>query len=129
MTDAELTASSAIYASYVEDIGRIGSRHETVRAFYITLLTALFTFLASAEVHALLGGIGVAVCFAWALHMRTFREIYKKKFDALREIEKNLPLKPFTAEGTPPRVHVTAVDQGLAVVVGVLFVLLWVLKD
>ena len=135
MTSDELTASSTIYTSYVEDLGRIGGRHETVRAFYITLLTTLFTFLALAGkdgllqdlrmgVQALVGLVGLAVCGAWALHMRAFREIYEQKFSALRAIEASLPIKPFTQEGHAPRVHITAVDQGLAVVVGILFMVL-----
>ncbi len=140
MTPEELTASSAIYGSYVEDLGRIGSRHETVRAFYITLLTTLFTFLAlagkdgllqdlRAAVQALVGLVGVAVCVAWALHMRAFHDIYQQKFKALRSIEANLPIKPFSQENAAAlKVHITAVDQVLAVVVGVLFVALWLTK-
>jgi len=124
----------------VEDLGRIGSRHETVRAFYITLLTTLFTFLAlagkdgllqdlRAAVQALVGLVGVAVCVAWALHMRAFHDIYQQKFKALRSIEANLPIKPFSQENAAAlKVHITAVDQVLAVVVGVLFVALWLTK-
>lgn len=139
MTDAELTASVSLYADYVEDLGRIGSRHETLRAFHITLLTTLFTFLAlagkdgllqnlRAQVEALVALVGVAVCGAWALQMRAFHDIYEEKFKALRAIERDLPIKPFTLEGTASRVHITTVDQGLAVVVGVLFVALWLMK-
>jgi len=124
----------------VEDLGRIGSRHETVRAFYITLLTTLFTFLAlagkdgllqdlRAAVQALVGLVGVAVCVAWALHMRAFHDIYQQKFKALRSIEANLPIRPFSQENAAAlKVHITAVDQVLAVVVGVLFVALWLTK-
>jgi hypothetical protein len=140
VTPEELTASSAIYGSYVEDLGRIGGRHETVRAFYITLLTTLFTFLAlagkdgllqdlRAGVQALVGLVGVAVCVAWALHMRAFADIYQQKFKALRAIEANLPIKPFSQEDVAAfKVHITAVDQVLAVVVGLLFIVLWLTK-
>jgi hypothetical protein len=139
MTDEERTASVAIYGAYVEDLGRIGSRHETLRGFHIMLLTTLFTFLALAgkdgllqnfrpEVEALVGLVGVAVCVAWALQMRAFHDIYEEKFKALRAIEADLPIKPFRQEGTASRVHITAVDQVLALVVGVLFIALWLTK-
>ena len=140
MTPEELIASTAIYGNYVEDLGRIGGRHETARAFYITLLTTLFTFLAlagkdgflqdlRAGVQALVGLVGIAVCAAWSLHMRAFGDIYRQKFKALRAIEASLPIKPFSQEDVASlKVHITAVDQVLAVVVGALFIALWFTK-
>jgi hypothetical protein len=37
-----------LFKTYLDDLGRIGSRHENVRTFYVSVISALFVFLAMA---------------------------------------------------------------------------------
>jgi hypothetical protein len=70
----------SLYGVYLEDLGRIGSRHETARQFYITVITAIaafFTISAKDNIFspsAIWVGISssiaaVAVCVLWFAHM------------------------------------------------------------
>jgi hypothetical protein len=91
------------YKSYLADVGNIGVRHENSRRFYVTVISALFTFLAMAdngktlfalrpEVQNVVGGVGITLCIVWVMHMQSFGAIYKAKFDTLRELEKQMNL-------------------------------------
>ena len=86
------------YKAYLQDVGNIGSRHETSRHFYLSVVSALFVFLAMAgpngvfeavkgKVLVLVGGFGLAMCVVWILHMQSFGAIYRAKFGVLRAIE------------------------------------------
>lgn len=46
-------ATLEIYKAYLDDLGRIGSRQEILRQFYLSVISALFVFL------SLAGGTGV----------------------------------------------------------------------
>lgn len=129
--------------AHLEDLGRIGSRHETVRAFYVSVITALFTFLAMTgkdgvlqdmrgRIQALVGGVGILICTAWFFHMWSFAQIYKAKLATLRDMEQKLPFQPFQAESSSLGVHpirITLLDRVVALVFVGLFVLLWLFKN
>ncbi|MBI4538671.1 MAG: hypothetical protein HY704_04065 [Gemmatimonadetes bacterium] len=102
-------AIPALFKAYLEDLGRIGGRHETTRAFYLTVVSALFVFLSMAgatgrlmgvraEAQRVVGIAGFLISLAWREHMRSFRALYAAKLSTLRTIEKDLPVKPFTIE-------------------------------
>ncbi len=70
-----------IYKSYLADVGRIGGRHEEVRKFYLSAMSALFAFLAlggptgvlkvvQGQVVLILSVPGIVICGAWVEHMR-----------------------------------------------------------
>jgi hypothetical protein len=142
-----------VYTAYLEDLGRIGGRHETIRAFYLSVVTAVFAFLALAGqegplqrmaglVQILVAIVGIAISAAWFLHMWSFAQLYRAKFETLHKLEKKLGIepftmeqnaleegrsyRPFTAEHRAPskRVRVTIIDRYIAVIFGVLFLVL-----
>lgn len=132
-----------IYKAYLDDLGRIGGRHETLRTFYVSLISALFTFLSLAggsdalftirtDVQIVVGIVGGLISIAWFAHMRAFSMLYQTKFRVLKRMEEGVgfPVQPFKDEAPDrlERVHVTWVDQAVAVVFVLLFVLLFFIK-
>jgi hypothetical protein len=104
-------ACRSLWSSYLDDLGRMGSRHETARAFYLTVLTAVWAFFGLAEekkqlvqmsntVFNVTGLVGLAICVAWLRQMWSFHVIFIAKKATLRELEKKLSttLQPFTVE-------------------------------
>ena len=97
-----------VFKAYLDDLGRIGGRHETLRQYYITVVSALASFLSLAGGQGMLQGVqqgttvvglaGILVCLAWFLHMRSFAAIFKAKIATLRHIESGLPVEPFAKE-------------------------------
>lgn len=98
-----------MYKTYLEDLSRIGARHETSRRFYLSLISALFVFLSMSgwtgvfqnvegPVLAIVVIVGVLVCVAWFSHMRSFAWLCAAKLSALRELEGRLPAQPFGIE-------------------------------
>jgi hypothetical protein len=106
---ADQSSRIAIYAAYVEDLGRIGSRHESARKYYVSVISALFVFLSMAgadgpfanvrgSVMIVVAFVGMIVCLAWFEHMRSFGMIYAAKFHTLRQLEGSGDEGPFTVE-------------------------------
>ncbi len=129
----------ALFQTYLDDLGRIGVRHETLRQFYITVISALFVFVAMAgengplakvPKHALLmvGLVGVAICLSWFFHMSSFAAIFKAKRATLCEIEKKLPFQLFGTEdrilSQKFRMRLTTVDRIVAIAFVLLFAFL-----
>lgn len=93
-----------LYETYVENLNQIGTRHETLRQFYLTLMSALMALFATSGEDALfrttsggraaINAAGLVVAVAWALHMRRFSVIFVVKKIVLRNCEKELKL-PF----------------------------------
>jgi hypothetical protein len=50
----ENAAHVEMYKAYLEDLGRIGGRHENARKFYVSVISALFVFLSMAGTGGLL---------------------------------------------------------------------------
>jgi hypothetical protein len=99
-----------LYTAYLEDLGRIGGRHENARKFYISVISALFVFLSMAgkdgpfvnvqgKVLLVVAVVGIFVCVAWFDHMGSFGKLYFAKLETLRVMETEVgSLKPFTIE-------------------------------
>src|SRR5260221_5313750 len=79
------------YKAYLEDIGRIGERYECSKNFYVSLITALFTFLALAGKDKrvfkldlgfiwLVAFVGVGICSVWIAHTRSVSVLFRFKF-------------------------------------------------
>lgn len=105
--------SIQMYKAYLDDLGRIGGRHENVRKYYMSVMSALFVFLSMAgkdgifvNVHGpvlnVVAVVGVLICLAWFEHMRSFGFLFGTKLKTVRKLEEemelNLPLRPFTIE-------------------------------
>lgn len=132
------------YKVYLQDIGNIGTRHETARGFYISVLSALLTFLALAgkdgplkeidsSLVAVIGAGGIAICFLWLCHTLAFSAIYRAKFARVSAMEEHLPFKNFEAEykalrADPAYLPLTYIECFITFVFGCLFLAAIILK-
>ena len=138
-TKEQLETILSLYKAYLEDLGRLGSRHETLRAFYLSVISALFVFLSLASptgalptisegVKQLVGGVGILMSVSWGLHMWSFAGLYKAKFSVLSAGERDFLFKPFTAEQEAlkkfQRPRLTVIDRFVAGIFAVLFLVL-----
>jgi hypothetical protein len=139
----EQTVIVDLYRSYLEDLGRIGGRHENMRTFYLSVMSALSAFLAMAgrdgpfmNVRGLafigVAAVSLLICAAWWLHMRSYRSLYAAKRAGLQEIETHLYVKPFTAEQSNLQragyLHISSIDQVIPFAFGLLFLGLLLVK-
>jgi len=111
MAEASLIANQRIeqYKAYMQDVANIGSRHETARAFYLSVLSALLAFVALAGTDGPLSDISsnlfvvislgaIAICVLWFLQTLSFGALYSAKLEQLHKMEERLPFKNFTNE-------------------------------
>ena len=126
----------AIYKAYLDDLGRLGGRHETLRAFYLTLVSALATLLGLTsstgplsgvrdDVQLSVAAVGLLIAVLWSAHMRSFGIYFRAKRTVLSELEDGWSIAPFTKETaqTPKRFYrVTYVDQLIAIAFMIFFV-------
>lgn len=112
-TKQKATVGIQIYKVYLEDLGRIGGRHDNIRKFYMSVMSALFVFLSlggkngifvsvQGAILGIVGVVGIVICIAWFEHMRSYGKLYLAKLSTLRHLEEDLendrPLKPFMFE-------------------------------
>ena len=129
------------YTAYMQDLGNIGVRHENSRNFYLSVVSALFVFLAMAgkqgflaslagPVRILVGLFGLVLCAVWVMHMRSFGAIYRAKFDVLSEMERLQGLFPISDQewkykSADPRYQLlTLIDSLIPLLFAILFVVL-----
>lgn len=97
------------YKAYMQDLANIGSRHETARAFYLSVLSALLAFVALAGKDGPLNSIGIhlfelisvgaiAICVLWLANTLSFAALYHAKLAQLTKMEEKLPYQNFAAE-------------------------------
>jgi len=97
------------YKAYMQDLANIGSRHETARAFYLSVLSALLAFVALAGKDGPLGSVGIhlfelisvgaiAICVLWLANTLSFAALYQTKLAQLTKMEEKLPYQNFAAE-------------------------------
>lgn len=97
------------YKSYMQDLANIGSRHETARGFYLSVLSALLAFVALAGKDGPLNGIGshlfgvvslgaIAICVLWLVHTLSFAALYSAKLGRVKIMEEKLPFRNFAEE-------------------------------
>lgn len=126
------------YKAYLQDIGNIGARHETARGFFISVLSALLTFLALAGKDGPLKDIGYAlvlvvgigsfaICILWLCNTLAFSALYSHKFGRLGHMEKELPFQNFEGEYAALKndrrfLPITYIECGVAAVFALLFV-------
>jgi hypothetical protein len=131
-----------LFKAYLEDLGRVGGRHETLRQFYLSVISALATILGLAgkdgilkgvhEAAVVVGLVGVLIGVAWFLHMGRFADIFSAKGETLEDLESDLPAKLFTTERAKLKggqyLRLTSVDQVVAFCFIVLFAALAYMK-
>lgn len=93
------------YKAYLSDLGNIGTRYTTSNGFYLSVITALMGILALTKVGEIferpktyLGLVvsvfAVLVCLVWRRSVTDYAELFKIKFEVLREMEQKGNLFP-----------------------------------
>jgi hypothetical protein len=133
------------YKAYMQDVANIGTRHETARGFYLSVLSALLAFVALAGTGGPLSSIGsnlfvvislgaIAICVLWFLNTLSFAALYRAKLGQLHKMEEKLPFHVFTAEFDALKkdwryIQLTTVECIVASVFIILFVVALVLNS
>ena len=97
------------YKAYLGDLGNIGTRYTTENGFYVSIISALLAILALAKkgeafasfdvlLYVVVPIFACLLCMIWRESMKSFSSLFKRKFDVLREMEKQLPFAPFLRE-------------------------------
>ena len=97
------------YKAYLDDLGNIGTRYTTANGFYVSIVSALLAILALAQKGEAFASFDVLLyivvpifacllCAIWRESMKSYGSLFRRKFDVLREMEKQLPFKPFLRE-------------------------------
>jgi hypothetical protein len=97
------------YKAYIADVGNIGTRHTQTNTWYVSILSALLVVVTLTGSTSALGGIanpiraavgvlGILLCLSWRYHGRSFGELYRVKFDVLRQMELWLPFRCYKLE-------------------------------
>ena len=75
-------------------------KRNTANNVYITInaaILALVTFTLDYK-NLLLSIVGILICVLWLKSIRSYTKLSKVKYDIVNEIERKLPLQPFTCE-------------------------------
>ena len=133
----------SLFQTYLEDMGRVGARHEALRTFYVSVISALSAFLAMAgkdgvfqavrdTASVVVGLVGITLCVAWMLHMSSMAKLFTAKRETLRTIEQRLPFQLFATEErhlqNVQRIRLTTIDRLVAIAFVVLFAALLFVK-
>jgi hypothetical protein len=97
------------YKAYLADLGNIGTRYTTANGFYVSIISALLAILALAKKGEALARIDVLLylvvpifacllCMIWRDSMKSYSNLFKRKFEVLRKMEERLPFQPFKLE-------------------------------
>ena len=105
----EITQALEQYKAYLQDLGNIGARFSTANGFFISVITALVGILAFTKTGEVLSDLKTIfrlavplfaslVCWIWSREIKFYQEIFRVKFQILREIEKDGGLFPAFAQ-------------------------------
>jgi len=97
------------YNAYLRDMGNLGSRQETARGFFLSILSALLALSAFAgepghsndpgSLQSVVVGFGgIAVSALWCAHTLSFGALYGRKFQTLERMEAELPFQNYKAD-------------------------------
>lgn len=89
-----------LYKLAVEMTDRMSARRVSTNAFFVTVNTALLSFLGVAELQTVwpVAVAGIIVSFTWALLIRSYRNLNAAKFTVINNAEQKLPLKIYYDE-------------------------------
>jgi hypothetical protein len=128
------------YKTYVEMADRISQRRALTNTFFLTLNTAIFTFVGTfwenppqAELVWLTIPLVVVLgqCFAWFYLVRSYRLLNTAKFRVIGAMEERLPASPYwraewseLGEGKDPTLYwpLTHIEKWIPILYGVLYV-------
>jgi hypothetical protein len=89
-----------LYKLAVEMTDRMSARRVSTNAFFVTVNTALLSFLGVAELETVwpVAVAGIIVSFTWALLIRSYRKLNAAKFTVINSAEQQLPLRIYSDE-------------------------------
>lgn len=97
-----------LYKLAVEMADRVSARRTTANGFFLTLHAAVITAVGFARPTDAAAGrafaaiitaiAGIALCFAWWLLLRSYRDLNRAKFDVINMLEEQLPVAIFADE-------------------------------
>lgn len=132
------------YKAHMQDLASIGSRHETARGFYLSVVTALLAVLALADKDKILFGLGeellrvvgiagMAISALWFFQTLALTALYFARFKRLEAMEEQLPFQNFKAQYTQLKddwryIPITKIECAVAAVFFVLFLVVIFLK-
>ena len=101
--DQKKNESEAILAQWqtcVEMANSISQRRDTMNNWFITLNAAIASFvpsdLSSKSFSSLI--VGICLCYLWNRIIENYKVLNESKFFIINELEKKLPVRPFTQE-------------------------------
>ena len=101
MTD-DLDSRVAIWQTYVQTAENTSNRREAINRYmvptHLAVLSAHWLLSPSDLHHALLGMVGIGVGLLWIVLLKAHSKINEVKYDIIREMESELPAKPFNRE-------------------------------
>jgi len=96
------------YKMYVDSTEKISDRRQNANNYFLTVNTALISFLGLSFqvkllenlgwVKMLLAILGVIICIIFWFLLRSYKQLNTGKFKVIHEIEKNLPLSLYDYE-------------------------------
>ena len=94
------TALIEQWKTCVEAANGISENRNTANNFFMSINTALLAFLVSPIENKgiVLCVIGIAICILWFFTIQNYKKLNSVKFHIVNDIEKMLPLAPFTYE-------------------------------
>ena len=119
------------YKLYVEMADKISSRRQVANSFFLSINTGLVAIAGyiggiakvnfSPLLFLVIGLCGMILCYMWYRLVRLYKDINTGKFKVIHEIEKKLPLSPYTTEwvvleeGKNPKIYLpfTHIEMGI----------------
>lgn len=96
------------YKTYVESAEKISDRRQNANNYFLTINTALISFLGLSFqvellknlgwVKTLLSTLGIIICIIFWFLLRSYKQLNTGKFKVIHHIEKNLPLSLYDYE-------------------------------
>lgn len=94
------------YKLYVQMTDNISNRRESTNKFYLAILSGLLAALsalkavtANTSLMIIVASIlGICICGAWIVNIRSYKNLNSAKFDVILEMEKRLPYQPYEKE-------------------------------
>jgi hypothetical protein len=105
LSTADRQAVGETYRLLVEMADRVSARRQRANGFYLSINAALIGATSYLDIigkstlnPALVALVGVAVAILWRRNVDSYRDLNSGKFHVITELEKSLPVAPYTAE-------------------------------
>jgi hypothetical protein len=92
-----------IYKTYVSSADANSARRQVSNNYFLTINTLLigasgYTSNVNILYALLFSIIGIVICFMWVSFLWSYRNLNRRKFEIIHELELSLPFSPYTRE-------------------------------